>query len=398
MLRTRLSRLSGLAAMLGATALIASPSIAQAPHTVSYAMAPGLWTLAPPAAWVVQPPGSLHFARYESMPTGTMTINEAVATSTGARFSSGTIEFDIKPLAYSDTGIICRRQGNESGEIVYLRANPDCPAANDCIQYAPIVHGHMQWDIYANFQGPAQITTTGWNHVRLVVVGEKMAVYINRGAAPALIVPKLQGLSRDGGIAFKGPAVYANLVIHPGDPTALPAIHVPPPIPGTATHWLAAPPTSLAMDHAPATADIPPPASWHAIAAESTGLVNIGRAFDVRQAHAISIGWLKTMVTATAATRRTVQIGFARQASVFLNGRLVYSGDNPYYPPENRLSPDGRLEPDNATIALDLRQGENEIVLAVGNRWRTSTGVIKADPYGWGAELHFKTLSGIALQ
>ncbi|WP_428391863.1 hypothetical protein [Lichenicoccus sp.] len=326
-----------------------------------------------------------------------MTINEAVASSTDVRFSSGTIDFDIKPLAYSDTGIIFRRQGNESGEIVYLRANPDCPAANDCIQYAPIVHGHMQWDIYPNYQGPAQINPTGWNHVRLVVAGEKMAVYINHETEPTLIVPKLQGLSRNGGIAFKGPAIYANFVIRPGDPATLPAIHIPQPSPETATHWLSAPPTALA-GHAPTAADIPPPGSWHAIAAEPTGLVNLGRAFDVREAHAISTGWLKTTVTAKAPTRRTVQIGYARQASVFLNGRLVYSGNNPYYPPDHRLSPDGRLETDNATILLELRQGQNEIVLAVGNSWQTSTGVIKPDPYGWGAELHFDTVSVITLQ
>ena len=103
------------------------------------------------------------------------------------------------------------------------------------------------------------------------------------------------------------------------------------------------------------------------------------------------------MVTASAATRRTIRIGWARQVSVFLNESFVFSGDNPYYPSDHRLSPNGRLEPDNASIPLDLRQGKNDIVLAVGNGWRTQAGVEKAGLYGWAAEAHFDELGGIRL-
>lgn len=52
----------------------------------------------------------------------------------------------------------------------------------------------------------------------------------------------------------------------------------------------------------------------------------------------------------------TVRIGFARQAWVFLNGQPVYSGENHYYSEERRLSPNDRLEADNASITLDLRR------------------------------------------
>ena len=361
-------------------------------------MSPDAWTLAAPIGWVGQASGALHFARYEGMPMGTMTINEAVAVSNVARFSNGTIDFDIKPLAYSDTGIIFRRHGNEAGEIVYLRANPDCPAADDCIQYAPITHGLMQWDIYADEESPAPITPTGWNHVRLVVAGDKMLVYVNRAAEPSLAVPKLQGVTADGGIALKGPAIYANLVIHPGSPFALPSLHPARPDPGTITAWLVAPPTALAVDHPAPAAAIPPPGAWRPIAAEPTGLVNLSRAFDVRQAHSPSVGWLKTVVTAAAPIRRTIRIGWARQVSMFLNGALVFSGENPYYPAERRLSPNGRLEPDNASVVLELRRGRNEIVLAVGNGWRTSAGVQKAGLYGWAAEAHLDDLSDLKLR
>lgn len=392
-------RLQGRPVLASAVAMTLAASMAAAveARTVSYPMTPGAWTLAPPVGWAHNMPDPLRFARYEGMPTGAMTVNEAIAASTDSHFSSGTIEFDIKPLAYSDTGIIFHRRGSEDGEIVYLRANPDCPAADDCIQYAPITHALMQWDIYPDMQGPAPIAPQGWNHIRLVVAGGKMLVYVNREAEPSLVVPKLQGLTPDGGIAFKGPAIYANLVIRPGEPSGLPDVHPALPEPGTITNWLAAAPTPVAAGRSAVAADIPAEQAWRAIAAEPSGLVNLSRAFGAAHAPAISVGWLKTSVTATAPARRTLRIGWARQVSVFLNRRLVFSGDNPYYPSGRRLSVNGRLEADNASIPLDLRQGSNEIVLAVGNRWKTYAGVDKADPYGWGAEARLDPLAGIRL-
>ena len=368
-----------------AAILAGSPSFAL-DHGATYAMELGLWRLAPPVGWAGTTPGKLQFARYEGMPNGTMTINEAVVEATSAQFASGTVEFDIKPLAYSDTGIILHRHGIESGEIVYLRANPDCPAADDCIQYAPITHGLMQWDIYADEQGPAPINPTGWNHLRLVVADRKLAVYVNRAAEPSLVVARLQGDTTNGGIAFKGPAIYANLVIQPDIPAAFPAIVEPRPDPGVVTAWLAAPPTAPPVSQ-------PPPGPWRPIAAEPTGLVNLSRAFGVGLAPSPSVAWLRTVVTEAAPARRTLRIGWAREVSVFLNGRQVFAGDNPYYPAERRLSPDGRLEPDNAVIPLDLPRGRNEIVLAVGNAWRTAAGIEKASPYGWAAEAHLDAVT-----
>ncbi len=340
----------------------------------------------------------MKFARYEGMPAGSMTVNEAVAVSKDAHFSDGVIEFDMKPLAYSDTGVIFRRHGNDDGEFVYARANPDCPAADDCVQYAPIVHGRMDWNIYSDFQGQAPIAPNGWNHFRLVVAGAKMLVYVNRQAEPSLVVPKLQGLTADGGIAFKGPAIFANLTLRGGSQDALPELQVPAPDPGTVTDWLTAAPMAYPADHLVPASDIPSANAWRKLNAESSGLVNLGRAFGSPEAPAPAIAWLKTAVDASAAVRRTIRIGWTQQVTVFLNGEKVFSGANSYYPEARRLSPNGRLEFDNASLALLLRKGRNEIVLAVGDDWTTAGGVEKLSPYGWAAEAHFDDLSGIVLQ
>ena len=131
-------------------------------------------------------------------------------------------------------------------------------------------------------------------------------------------------------------------------------------------------------------------------AAEPSGLVNLSRAFDGMASGAPSVGWVNNVVTSSAAMPRTLRLGWARQVLLFLNGKLVFSGENPYRPTERRLSPDGRLEPDNASVPLDLRAGRNDIVLAVGNGWVTQDGRVIASPYGWAAEAHFADASGLS--
>ncbi len=373
--------------VIPAIGLIILPTRADA-TPIPYPLAPSDWHAGPQAAWVGPDAPSIKFDdRDEGFPNGVVTINGAVAVSNTAHFRSGTIDFDIKPLAYSYTGVIFRRQGNDNGEIFYLRGDPDCPASDDCYQYAPIVHGMLQWNIYPNYQGPAQIAPAGWNHVHVVVAGEKMVVYLNHAAEPTLVVPRLQGLTAEGGIALKGPAMYANLAVDPVAPS-LDNRHAVQPDPDAVTTWQAATPTAWPAGQPVPAANIPGAGAWHPVAAEPWGLVDIARQFAETHGNASEIGWLKTTIDAAAPVRRVLRLGWASQVSVFLDGRRVFTGDNPYYPVARRISADGRLEPDNASIPLDLVAGHNELVLAVGNGWPDNKGVLVAGHDGWGAEAH----------
>ena len=371
-----------LASMVAARAAEIPPS----PSSQSFPMTAGTWQRPPQPRWVPgHPTARATFARYEGMASGVMTIvDEAVWASRMATFAEGTIEFDIKPLAYGDTGIVFHRRNNDRGEFLYLRANPDCPAASDCIQYAPITHGLMPWNNYSAEQEPAPINATGWNHVRIVVKGGGMAVFLNRLSEPSIVVPALLSGAPDGGIAFKGPAAYANLVIRPGvgDDFRPPSE----PAPDTVMAWSAAPPSALPNGRAPFAGDIPAENAWKPVMAEASGLLDLDRLFGTAWAPKISTAWLRFTIHADAPGRRVLDCGFAEQVTVFLNGRPIYVGDNPYFPSDRRLSPDGRLEPDNASVTLDLRRGDNRIVLAVGNRWHMSNGGEESSPYGWGAE------------
>ena len=339
-----------------------------------------------PIGWAGRVVGVATFARDEGIPTGTMTLNEGVATLGEGTFAQGQIDFDIKPLGYNDAGIIFRRRGDDDGEFVYVRANPDCPAAQDCVQYAPVTRGLMGWNIYPNYQASAPINATGWNHLTILVAGDRMQVFVNHAAEPVLTVPRLLGLTNQGGIALKGPAVYANLIVRSGPPPVMAAAAAPAAEPGVLTNWLAATPTATPTPMTVSVSDVPPDGAWQPIAVEPTGLVNLGRAFGAAHAPSVSVGWLKAVIDSPIPRRAFLHAGFAMQVVVFVNGQPVYRGNNPYYPEEARLSPGGRIGFDNAVIPIDLKRGRNEIVLAVGNDWRADLPERHPSHYGWAAE------------
>ena len=343
--------------------------------------------------WEV-PAGTL-FEREEGFPNGRMTLKSGFAILREGGFSSGVVEFDMKALEFSDTGIQFRRKDADTAEFLYLRADPDCPAANDCIQYAPITHGLMQWDIYPRFQGQAPVSEKGWNHVKLVVAGSRLRVFVNREAFPSLEVDRLQGLADSGGIAFKGPAVFANLRLRPGETGDMPGAKPPVIDPRLVSHWLVTAPTPAPATRDPSLSDMPAGAIWKRLDAEVDGLANLSRELGPTPEPALA--WLKTSVQADRDLTKTVSLGWAREIWVFLNGSLVYAGKNPYYPSDKRLGPDGRLAPDNAKIALALRKGDNDIVIAVGNKWQTHQGVVKASPYGWGVTMAYADLANIRI-
>jgi len=337
------------------------------------------------------------FTPNEAFPTGLMTVTEGFAVLKDATFAQGTIEFDIKALDYADTGILFHRRDKDTAEFVYLRANPDCPAANDCVQYAPITNGRMQWNAYSRYQHDAPIMASGWNHLRIVVADGRLRLFVNHSPEPSLDVARLQGLADRGGIAVKGPAIFANLVIRPDDkgPPAPPPVELAQT--GMVRHWQLGPVTPAPASGIPTPIDIPN-TGWQPFATESDGLANLARAIPRNTGAGREVAWLKVEIDAAASGPRTIDLGFVPRAWLFLNGAQVYAGENFYYPVNQRLAPAGRFAPDNARITLSLRKGKNTLVLATDDAWRDPDGTMWPNHYGWAATVRFESLAGLTLR
>ena len=320
----------------------------------------------------------------EKIKTGSAVLNDFV-------FRNGTIEFDVEPTASMGGGIGFRRRDADTYEDFYLRSKPHCEEAWDCMQYAPQTHGVLLWDLFPQYQAPAALRQGEWNHVKLVVSGQRMNIYVNGAQTPTLHVGRLEGDALEGGLMLQGPGFIANVTVTPdaveglspepeGDTTATDPRYV--------RNWWLSPYSQLADDKTPALADIPASTvAWQPLAAERGGLMDITRVYGLplpRPQKALA--WLKTTIVSDKAQSKKVEVGWTREMWVFVNGKPVYADKNLFQPPAARKVPDGRVSTENGSFSLPLNAGENEVDVAVDT-----------DFYGWSLIFRFDDLDGVHL-
>jgi hypothetical protein len=304
-------------------------------------------------------------------------------------FRNGTIEYDVEPLGNMGAGIGFRRRDKDTYEDFYLRPRPNCSEAADCTQYAPQTHGVLLWDLFPQFQAPAPLREGEWNHIKLVISGQRMNIFINGAKSPTLKVGRLEGDAQEGGLLLQGPGFFANLSV---TPDAVEGLAAEPEKDATAVdrhfvrNWQLSPYSALPADKEPSSADLPAPsAAWLPLVAERGGLVNISRQYGLPFARPDrAVAWLKTTIISDKIQSKKVNFGWSREVWVFVNGSLVYADKNLYQPPTARKTPDGRCSLENGSFQLPLRAGANEVAVAVANNF-----------YGWGLILRFDDLDGV---
>jgi hypothetical protein len=337
--------------------------------------------------WEFQPQ-KVEFLEYKSVPAMRILARNEQAVLKDFHFSNGTIEFDMEPEDRAFAGIYFRRTDKQENEYFYLRTgDAGNPQAIDAVQYAPIVKGVLLWDMLPWYQGPASFKKQQWNHIKLVVSGAEMLVYVNDLNRPTLEIPRLEGNNTDGGLAFDGMGYIANLVIRPGVTEGLsPAAGFDP------THsdprylrtWAMSPPVSLSKGRELSMDDLPKTDSgWEKIEAERRGLVNLTRVYGKSEARRMV--WLKARLKVSTQQQRRVAFGFSDEVWVFLNNKLLFADKNIYIAPI-RKEPDGRCSIENAAFSLPLEAGVNELLIGVSN-----------DFYGWGIIARLDTMEGIEL-
>jgi hypothetical protein len=288
-------------------------------------------------------------------------------------------------------GIGFRRKDDDTYEDFYLRPRPNCAAAVDCMQYAPQTHGVLLWDVFPQYQGPAPLKQDTWNHIKLVVSGRRMNIFVNGASAPTLAIGRLEGDALEGGLLMQGPASFANLTVIPDAVEGLTPLPVNDPTDGDKRFlrdWLVSSSASLSPGKDPAFADMPDASQhWTPLNAERGGLVNLSRQVGLPTGHTVrALAWLKTNVDSDSSQTKHVSIGWTREIWVFVNGKLVFADKNLYQPPAARKTPDGRLSLENGSFDLPLQKGKNEIAIALADNF-----------YGWGLELRLDDLKGVRI-
>lgn len=319
-------------------------------------------------------PGTVDFSTYKSVPAMKILNSPDTAVLKNLDFKDGTISYDIEPVDPNFTSFYFRRSSQQENECFYFRTA--LSGNGEAVQYAPFIDGINLWDMLPQYQTAAWFQRDQWNHVKLVISGKRMQVFVNDTSRPVLDIPQLEGNVWHGALAFSGRAIISNLVVQPGQTGGLspePLADITDNDPRYIRRWLVTAPevvttlTDYAYANAPGK-----DAAWKPIQAERNGLINLTRQLGGQRDRNRRISWLKTNIHSAVAQTRKLKLGFSDNVWVFLNGKYVYVGKNTYGSPIMK-EPAGRCSVDNTSFDLPLAEGDNEVMIAVLN-----------DFYGWG--------------
>jgi len=322
---------------------------------------------------------------------GLMRLNSGHAVLKGVTFGNGTIEFDVNTIGRGAPGIAFREQDEKNFELVYLRPDPACPAFHACIQYTPQTHGVLLWDLFPQYQTRAALRENGWNHIKMVVSGRRMNVFVNDAPSPTLAVGRLEGDAMTGGLHLEGPGTFANIVITPEAVDGLSPEAAKDPTDGDrglVRNWRLSKFSSLPNDKDPVYHDMPGASDqWKTISTERNGLVNLSREYGRPLPEPNrAVAWLKTTITSDRKQMKKVDIGWTREIWVFVNGKLQYADKNLWEQEGARKFPDARCSLENGSFPLSLEAGDNEVAVAIANNF-----------YGWGLMLRLSDVEGFHL-
>jgi len=355
--------------------------IAQAAEPIPISMTADHW----------QAKENAEFLRQLGFYHGLMRLNSGDAVLKGVMFSDGTIEFDVNTIGRGAPGIAFRQQDEGNFELLYLRPDPSCPAFQACMQYAPQTHGVLLWDLFPQYQTRAPLRENGWNHIKMVVSGRRMNVFVNDALSPTLQVGRLEGDAMKGGLRLQGPATFANMVITPDAVDGLSSEPARDPLDGDrglVRNWRLSAFSALPNGKDSVYNEMPGASQeWKTISTDPNGLVNLSREYGlpVHEPNR-ALAWLKTTITSDRKQAKKVDIGWTRELWVFVNGKLLYADKNLFDSEDARKAPDGRCSLENGTFTLPLEAGDNEVAVAIANNF-----------FGWGLMLRLADPEGIHL-
>lgn len=360
--------------------LLLTPSLlfGQNTQALSIALTPELWQFQPQKVEFMQHKG---VAAMKILPdAGFVVLKDFI-------FSDFTLEFDTELADPRFASVYFRWNGSKMNECFYFRtAQAGNPEAEDAVQYAPLLEGINLWDLLPHYQAKADFKRDTWTHVKLVVSGAQMRAYVNQKLV--LEVPRLEGETAKGNIAFGGQAIITNVTVKPNEVENLsPQAGTDPTEndPHYVRNWQLS-----AAFHTPENVDFSynffptDKTSWISITSERQGLVNLTRPFGHSETRRFA--WVKTTIQSIAAQKRTLALGFSDEVWVFINGNLLYADKNGYGQPIMK-QPAGRCSLENTSFDLPLAAGTNELLIGVAN-----------DFYGWGIIARLNSIEGITLE
>ena len=308
----------------------------------------------------------------------------------GVSFLDGMVEFD---LAFSgERGFPggTWRVRETSWEEFYLR--PHQSGNPDATQYTPVFNGLEGWQLYhgPRYSVPITHRADEWTHVRILFAGPQAEIYVGDMENPVLTVGETLGDGEPGSVGVKtgefAPAWFSNFRFQPMDSPPIRGKARPPepPPPGLIPSWSvsdAFPEGSLDGRATLAPEDLAA-RRWTTLPIERSGLANLARIQGVKLRD--NTVFARATLISDREELKQLDFGFSDRVRVYLNGRLLYRGNDTARSRDYRfLGSIGWWD----TLYLPLRQGPNEILLAVTE-----------EVGGWGVQCKLPDPTGIVFQ
>ena len=338
-------------------------------------------------AWEVKA-NKHEFLQYKGKPS--LYLEGGHADLKGANFKNGIIDFDISfEEGRKFAGVHFRVQDAQNYEEYYLRAHQS--GNPDAMQYTPVFNGAAGWQLYyGKGHSTAYSFNFGeWTHVRLIVSGDKMDVFLNDMSQAVLHVHELKMEEKSGGISFwtlLGGAYYANLSYQEMDnpPLVSKTEPLPAPAPGTVTSWQVS--GAFAAKGLESIHDLEDfvgyeSANWQALPSEFSGVANLARVAATSEN--TNTVFAKIVINSDKKQVKQLDFGYSDAARVYVNGALLYSGQRRFRSRDYRyLGTIGYFD----AMHLHLKKGRNEVVFAVSEAMG-----------GWGIQAKFADMEGITI-
>lgn len=284
-------------------------------------------------------------------------------------FKNGIIEFDVMlDGSRGYPGITFRATSRTAYEHLYIR--PHAGLRSDGMQYAPAFGPGSDWQLY---NGPGYTTAVEmpadeWIHVRVEIKDRRARVFYRESEEPTLVIHELEHEPVAGAVGIRSTrdttARFSNFSVIKTDDLDLGPELRPVHPRGLITEWEISQPFKAADTDASIYPDatLLERIAWQKVPAEPDGLLNISRHAERSANGEADLVFARVFLAAEEAETRRFSFGYSDFATVFLNGRPVFSGNSSY----RSRSPDyaGIISLEDA-LHLPLRKGRNELLFAV---------------------------------
>ena len=303
----------------------------------------------------------------------------------------GVIDVDVAtPASRGFFGVQFRiANDGATADWVYLR--PHKSGQPDAMQYTPVLNTGANWQIYngPGFTGAVDIPRDAFFHLRLEVAGARARLYVKDMEKPALVIDDLKSGVQKGQVALHvltGATYFSNFEIRL-TPDVEWKRHLPPMPPDTLTRWSLSPSYDALERHLerPLAQSEIDGIRWEDVEAEPPGFVVINRFREsphprvsfandfskrLEPQPGIKVVYARTTIESDRERVKKLSIGYSDDVSVFLNGHILFRGRSA----QNFRDPGflGIVNPENDAVYLPLKQGRNDLMLAVselGGGW-----------------------------